>query len=195
MIKMIKAIATLKPEKLRTHVNISFTLFLLFSIPFLLLNPILGHLVNGKLVQKLDNFKIWFSTDPEDPSTNEDTKLLFSVQTLEGVDLENFSVVVSILKENRTIYTYSERRMPSGDFSYVFRFPESGVYDIVVKLPELTNDSAVFKVAVKKIASESFNIPFISEIFNIPIIITIVFILFVILAIIGAKKFNVTLKK
>ena len=90
-----------------------------------------AHVVGGQL-KIVDDYRVQFSTTPEQPEKNKPVLLLFSVQDLEMRDVKNLTVRVLVKQGDKVVYDSGESEKKTGDFQVSFKPEESGNYLVVL---------------------------------------------------------------
>jgi len=118
-----------------------FFCFLVFIIVFIVLPvPVtFAHLENsssgGQIIGK---YSVVFGLEPKYTMPQEQSKIIFSIQDLEGNDIENIQTSIEIyensLKKQILVDPWKQRE--SGDFEMNYTFEKIGAYQIVLNISE-----------------------------------------------------------
>jgi len=139
-----KLVMIIKNLILNDHTTYSrniFFCFLLFIIVFIVL-PIpvtFAHLehksVGGQIIGK---YIVVFGLEPLNPIPKEQSKIIFSIQDLEGNDIQNIQTSIEIYKDSlkKQIFTDPWKQRESGDFDMNYTFEEIGAYQVVLNISE-----------------------------------------------------------
>jgi hypothetical protein len=104
-------------------------------------------------VDKLNNLKMQFGYLPKEPIIDKPTELKFTVQNLQtGEQIKNLSARVVVLNNvggQQRSFKFTNITAPNGIFSVNYLFPDSGQYNVIIKIDSKDFTSlASFNVAV-----------------------------------------------
>jgi len=104
-------------------------------------------------VDKLNNLKMQFGYLPKEPIIDKPTELKFTVQNLQtGEQIKNLSARVVVLNNvggQERSFKFTNITAPNGIFSVNYLFPDSGQYNVIIKIDSKDFTSlASFNVAV-----------------------------------------------
>ncbi len=118
-----------------------FFCFLLFIIVFIVLPlPVtfahLQHSSSGG--QIIGKYNVVIGLDPKNPIPKEQSKIIFSIQDLEGNDIQNIQTSIEIYEDSlkKQILFDSWIQRESGDFEIIYSFEKIGAYQIVLNISE-----------------------------------------------------------
>ena len=120
--------------------------------------------INGtriqELIDKQDGIKILFTYEPEKPIIDTFTKLIFSVQDLEGNHIKNFTASITVTNGQR-LFKFENLNVTDGDFQVEYIFPDDGTHQVITRInTETTIIPALFSVFVPHQAPPDILNPF-----------------------------------
>jgi flagellar basal body-associated protein FliL len=90
-------------------------------------------------IDKQNNIKIQFASQPENPIVDKPTELKFSVQNLKTGDyLKNLLARVVVTNGQRS-FKFTNITIPNGNFSVKYLFPDTGTYQVIGRIDENKN--------------------------------------------------------
>jgi hypothetical protein len=88
-------------------------------------------------MDKQNNIKIQFASQPENPIVDKPTELKFSVQNLKTGDyLKNLLARVVVTNGQRS-FKFTNITIPNGNFSVKYLFPDTGTYQVIGRIDDL----------------------------------------------------------
>ena len=88
-------------------------------------------------IDKQNNIKIQFASQPENPVVDKPTELKFSVQNLKTGDyLKNLLARVVVTNGQRS-FKFTNITIPNGNFSVKYLFPDTGTYQVIGRIDDL----------------------------------------------------------
>jgi hypothetical protein len=88
-------------------------------------------------IDKQNNIKIQFASQPENPIVDKPTELKFSVQNLKTGDyLKNLLARVVVTNGQRS-FKFTNVTIPNGNFSVKYLFPDTGTYQVIGRIDDL----------------------------------------------------------
>lgn len=88
-------------------------------------------------IDKQNNIKIQFASQPENPVVDKPTELKFSVQNLKTGDyLKNLLARVVVTNGQRS-FKFTNIAIPNGNFSVKYLFPDTGTYQVIGRIDDL----------------------------------------------------------
>ena len=111
-----------------------------------------AHLYGNRTQEWINNndrIKIQFTYQPEKPIIDTFTELKFSVQNLTTSDhLKDFTARVAVTNGER-LFKFENIRVPDGDFSVKYIFPDDGAHQVIVRIDEKNSSTlASFNVFI-----------------------------------------------
>lgn len=93
--------------------------------------------INGTRIQELidkeDDIKILFTYEPEKPIIDTFTKLIFSVQDLEGNHIKNITASITVTNGQR-LFKFENVNVTDGDFQVEYIFPDDGTHQVISRI-------------------------------------------------------------
>jgi len=123
-----------------TRKNIFFY-FLLLTVSFIIL-PIptaFAHLEHGSAGgQIIGKYNVILGLEPRTPIPEEPSKIIFSIQDLEGNDIQDVQTIVEIYEDSlkKRIFVDSWEQRELGDFEIFYTFEKNGIYQVVLNISE-----------------------------------------------------------
>jgi hypothetical protein len=88
-------------------------------------------------IDKQNNIKIQFASQPENPIVDKPTELKFSVQNLKTGDyLKNLLARVVVTNGQRS-FKFTNITISNGNFSIKYLFPDTGTYQVIGRIDDL----------------------------------------------------------
>jgi hypothetical protein len=88
-------------------------------------------------IDKQNNIKIQFASQPENPIVDKPAELKFSVQNLKtGEYLKNLLARVVVTNGQRS-FKFTNIAIPNGNFSVKYLFPDTGTYQVIGRIDDL----------------------------------------------------------
>src|SRR5919108_5045857 len=88
-------------------------------------------------IDKQNNIKIQFASQPENPVVDKPAELKFSVQSLKtGESLKNLLARIVVTDGQRS-FKFTNITIPDGNFSVKYLFPDSGTYQVIGRIDDL----------------------------------------------------------
>jgi len=132
-----------------------------------------GHTSTAGENNSNNNIITFMNIYPQIPIPNEKVKLIFSIQDINGNDLEEIDINIKIFRDEIIIYDSGITHYKLGDFYIDFIFQDAGEYN--VKISIITNNNIKSDVEFPIIIEyKEFNLPLIRMILTTLLVITVI---------------------
>jgi hypothetical protein len=96
-------------------------------------------------IDKQNNIKIQFASQPENPIVDKPAELKFSVQNLEtGQYLKNLLARVVVTDGQRS-FKFTNITIPDGNFSVKYLFPDTGTYQVIGRIDDDVDENKNYR--------------------------------------------------
>jgi hypothetical protein len=119
-------------------------LFLLLLIPLIYLNAAVMTIqeafadsIKGSIRQNIGNYNMEMKTDPSNPISGQNAKILLRIGSINGDDLVDLPILIRISLGGQDLTKTNPILVPYGHYAYNYIFPKSGTYALNV---DINND-------------------------------------------------------
>jgi hypothetical protein len=88
-------------------------------------------------IDKQNNIKIQFASQPENPIVDKPTELKFSVQNLKTGDYLKNLLARVVVTDGQRSFKFTNIAIPDGNFSVKYLFPDTGTYQVIGRIDDL----------------------------------------------------------
>jgi hypothetical protein len=90
-------------------------------------------------IDKQNNIKIQFASQPENPIVDKPAELKFSVQNLKTGDYLKNLLARVVVTDGQRSFKFTNIAIPDGNFSVKYLFPDTGTYQVIGRIDENKN--------------------------------------------------------
>jgi hypothetical protein len=90
--------------------------------------------LKNSILQRIGNYNIEMKTDPKIPVAGQNTKILLRISSVNGDELVDVPVVITLFKEGVTLEKTHPIFVPYGHFTHEYVFSKAGVYGLNVDI-------------------------------------------------------------
>jgi hypothetical protein len=130
-----------KLTKVFYHIILSFILgnFLVasFSSYPVITQDVFAHQLFNSSNEKIGNYNVQVATDPEIPTTGQNTTIMMRISTVDGTELSDVPISISITKNGQEIKKIPSIVVTQGHHEFVYKFLEAGNYVFYVDLNDI----------------------------------------------------------
>jgi hypothetical protein len=88
-------------------------------------------------IDKQNNIKIQFASQPENPIVDKPAELKFSVQNLKTGDYLKNLLARVVVTDGQRSFKFTNIAIPDGNFSVKYLFPDTGTYQVIGRIDDL----------------------------------------------------------
>ena len=107
------------------------------SLSQTILHDAFAHQLFNSSGQKIGNYYVQVATDPEIPTTGENTKLMMRVSSVDGTELSDVPISISISRNGQEIEKIPQIIVTEGHHELDYKFLEPGNYVFYVYLQDI----------------------------------------------------------
>lgn len=93
--------------------------------------------LKNSILQRIGNYNIEMKTDPKIPVAGQNTKILLRISSVNGDELVDVPVVITIFKEGVNLERTHPILVPYGHFTHEYVFSKAGVYALNIDINDL----------------------------------------------------------
>ena len=124
---------------------------LIFDLSF---PPAYSDTMPGRtLSQRIGSFDVELKTIPSTPVAGDETNIFLRIGTINGNDAVDTPVIIRIAKQGEETFRSNTIFIPSGHYTYPYRFTESGVYGIYIMIHD---SSAIGETRTSSVSASSY---------------------------------------
>ena len=101
------------------------------------IKDVYGHQLFNSSGQKIGNYYVQVATDPEIPTTGENTKIMMRVSSTDGTELSDVPISIEIMRNSQDIDKIPQIVVKNGHHEFDYKFPEPGNYVFYVYLQDI----------------------------------------------------------
>ena len=101
------------------------------------INDIYAHQLFNSSGQKIGKYYVQVATDPEIPTTGQNTKLMMRVSSTDGTELASVPISIEITRNGQDIDKIPQVMVTNGHHEFDYKFPEPGNYVFYVYLQDI----------------------------------------------------------
>jgi hypothetical protein len=118
---------------------ISNVVFLLIIVVLLIIGSLstqqaVADPLKNSILQRIGNYNIEMKTDPKIPVAGQNTKILLRISSVNGDELVDVPVVITIFKEGVNLEKTDPIFVPYGHFTHEYVFSKAGVYGLNIDI-------------------------------------------------------------
>jgi hypothetical protein len=118
---------------------ISNIVFLLIIVVLLIIGSLstqqaVADPLKNSILQRIGNYNIEMKTDPKIPVAGQNTKILLRISSVNGDELVDVPVVITIFKEGVNLEKTHPIFVPYGHFTHEYVFSKAGVYALNIDI-------------------------------------------------------------
>lgn len=129
-----------KLNKMLYQIIFSFILgnFLVASLSSqIITHDVFAHQLFNSSGEKIGNYYVQVATDPEIPTTGQNTNIMMRISTVDGTELSDVPISISITKNGQEIKKIPQIVVTQGHHEFVYKFLEPGNYVFYVALNDI----------------------------------------------------------
>jgi hypothetical protein len=129
-----------KLNKMFYRIIFSFILgnFLVASLSSqIITQDVFAHQLFNSSGEKIGNYYVQVATDPEIPTTGQNTNIMMRISTVDGTELSDVPISISITKNGQEIKKIPQIIVTQGHHEFVYKFLEPGNYVFYVALNDI----------------------------------------------------------
>ena len=130
-----------KLTKVFYHIILSFILgnFLVASLSSypVITQDVFAHQLFNSSNEKIGNYNVQVATDPEIPTTGQNTTIMMRISTVDGTELSDVPISISITKNGQEIKKIPQIVVTQGHHEFLYKFLEPGNYVFYVDLNDI----------------------------------------------------------
>ena len=107
------------------------------SLSQTILHDAFAHQLFNSSGQKIGNYYVQVATDPEIPTTGENTKIMMRVSSVDGTELSDVPISISISRNGQEIEKIPQIIVTEGHHELDYKFLEPGNYVFYVYLQDI----------------------------------------------------------
>lgn len=107
------------------------------SLSQTILHDAFAHQLFNSSGQKIGNYYVQVATDPEIPTTGENTKIMMRVSSVDGTELSDVPISISISRNGQEIEKIPQIIVTEGHHELDYKFLEQGNYVFYVYLQDI----------------------------------------------------------
>jgi hypothetical protein len=107
------------------------------SLSQTILHDAFAHQLFNSSGQKIGNYYVQVATDPEIPTTGENTKIMMRVSSVDGTELSDVPISILITRNGQEIEKIPQIIVTEGHHELDYKFPEPGNYVFYVYLQDI----------------------------------------------------------
>jgi hypothetical protein len=88
-------------------------------------------------IDKQNNIKIQFASQPENPIVDKPAELKFSVQNLKTGGYPKNLLARVVVTDGQRSFKFTNIAIPNGNFSVKYLFPDTGTYQVIGRIDDL----------------------------------------------------------
>jgi hypothetical protein len=122
------------------QITFSFILgnFLIASLSSqIIIQDIFAHQLFNSSGEKIGNYYVQVATDPEIPTTGENTNIMMRISSIDGTELSDVPISISITRNGQEIKKIPQIIVTEGHHEFVYKFLEPGNYVFYVDLNDI----------------------------------------------------------
>ncbi len=101
------------------------------------IKDVYAHQLFNSSGQKIGNYYVQVATDPEIPTTGENTKIMMRVSSTDGTELSDVPISIEITRNGQDINKIPLIVVTNGHHEFDYKFPEPGNYVFYVYLQDI----------------------------------------------------------
>jgi hypothetical protein len=125
----------------RVYLSILFSIilgnFLLISASQIFIKDIYAHQLFNSSGQKIGKYYVQVATNPEIPTTGENTQIMMRISSTDGTELSDVPVSIEITKNGQDIDSIPQIVVTNGHHEFDYKFLEPGNYVFYVYLQDI----------------------------------------------------------
>ena len=129
-----------KLNKIFIPIIFSFILgnFLIASLSSqIIIQDVFAHQLFNSSGEKIGNYYVQVATDPEIPTTGQDTKIMLRISSIDGTELSDVPISVSITKNGQEIEKIPQIVVTDGHHELNYKFLEQGNYVFYIDVNDI----------------------------------------------------------
>lgn len=103
----------------------------------IIIQDIFAHQLFNSSGQKIGNYYVQVATDPEIPTTGQNTKIMMRVSSVDGTELSDVPISILIERNGQEIEKIPQIIVTDGHHELDYKFPEPGNYVFYVYLQDI----------------------------------------------------------
>jgi hypothetical protein len=107
------------------------------SSQMIIIQDISAHQLFNSSGQKIGNYYVQVATDPEIPTTGQNTKIMMRVSSVDGTELSDVPISILIERNGQEIEKIPQIIVTEGHHELDYKFPEPGNYIFYVYLQDI----------------------------------------------------------
>ena len=103
----------------------------------IIIQDIFAHQLFNSSGEKIGNYYVQVATDPEIPTTGQDTKIMLRISSIDGTELSDVPISISITKNGQEIEKIPQIVVTGGHHELNYKFLEQGNYVFYIYLNDI----------------------------------------------------------
>ncbi len=103
----------------------------------IIIQDVFAHQLFNSSGEKIGNYYVQVATDPEIPTTGQDTKIMLRISSIDGTELSDVPISISITKNGQEIDKIPQIVVTGGHYELNYKFLEQGNYVFYIDLNDI----------------------------------------------------------
>ena len=103
----------------------------------IIIQDVFAHQLFNSSGQKIGNYYVQVATDPEIPTTGQNTKIMMRVSSVDGTELSDVPISISITKNGQEIDKIPQIVVTGGHYELNYKFLEQGNYVFYIDVNDI----------------------------------------------------------
>ena len=101
------------------------------------IKDIYAHQLFNSAGQKIGKYYVQVATDPEIPTTGQNTKIMMRISSTDGTELSDVPISIEVVRNSQDIEKFPQIIVTNGHHEFDYKFLESGNYVFYVYLQDI----------------------------------------------------------
>jgi hypothetical protein len=103
----------------------------------IIIQDVFAHQLFNSSGEKIGNYYVQVATDPEIPTTGQDTKIMLRISSIDGTELSDVPISISITKNGQEIEKIPQIVVTDGHHELNYKFLEQGNYVFYIDVNDI----------------------------------------------------------